>query len=168
MGRGEREILVWHHRLKNCSLKYLLRLSKRGVTPRKLNNTRILPPCVACLFGNFHKRIWRTKGKRSYRLFSKPSETRPGAMTSIDHMVSAQPGIILQFTGDLTHSRLWSSTVFVGHYSYYCYTHLIRVTSSEETLRAKEAYDLLLLTHRDRICTYRDNSESFYEPQFKE
>ena len=71
----------------------------------------------------------------------KPSETRPGAVTSIDQMVSAQPGIIPQVTGCLTHVIFWESTVFVDHYSYYCYTHLMRGASAEETLWEKEVYE---------------------------
>ena len=36
-------------------------------------------------------------------------------MTSIDQMKSAQPELISQFTGDLTHARFWADTVFVDH-----------------------------------------------------
>ena len=43
-GRGERELLVWHHRLNHCSFKYLLRLSKRLINTRKLIRFRNLPP----------------------------------------------------------------------------------------------------------------------------
>ena len=56
LGREEREILVWHHSLNHCSLKYLPRLSKRGIIPRKLRKVRTLPPYVDCLFGNYHRR----------------------------------------------------------------------------------------------------------------
>ena len=61
--QDERDLLVWHHRLNHCSLKSLIRLSKRGVIPRKLRKIRKLPPCVAFIFGNPHKRPWSTKGK---------------------------------------------------------------------------------------------------------
>ena len=38
MGQDKREILVWNHMMNHCSFKSLIRLSKRGITPRKLRN----------------------------------------------------------------------------------------------------------------------------------
>ena len=43
------------------------------------------------------------KGKQSRGSIKKPSETRPGAMNSIDQIVSYQQWDITQVTGDLTH-----------------------------------------------------------------
>ena len=126
LGQDEGDILVWNHNLNRCSFKYLLRLSKRLIITSNINKVRKLPPCVAYLFRKSHKRPWRTKGKHSGGSTRKPSETRPGAMTLIDKMVYDQPGLIHQVTGYLTHSRLWSYTVFLDHYSKYCYAQLIR------------------------------------------
>ena len=81
LGLDERELLVWNHRLNHCSLKYLLRVSKRGMIPRNLRNIRKLTACVACLFVNYHKRSWSIKGKHSGGSTRRPSETRPRAMT---------------------------------------------------------------------------------------
>ena len=110
------ELPVWHHRLNHCSLKYLLRLSKRGIIIKNLSKVKKLPPCVACMFGKSHKRPWSTKEKLS-GVFSP--ETRPRVMASIDQMLSSQPGITPQVTGDITHLRLWAATIFVDHYSDY-------------------------------------------------
>ena len=66
-------------------------------------------------------------------------------------MVSAQTGLIYQVTRDLTHTRFCVATLFVHHYSDYCYTHVMRGTSDEETLRAKEAYKRLAVTHGARV-----------------
>ena len=52
-------------------------------------------------------------------------------MTSIYQMISAQPGLIPQVTGDLTHTIILAASVFVDHYYRYCYAYLIRGTSSE-------------------------------------
>ena len=60
-------------------------------------------------------------------------------MTSIDQMVSSQPGPIPKLTGSITQVRFWAATVFVYQYSDYCYAHLMRGTSVEETREAKEA-----------------------------
>ena len=61
-------------------------------------------------------------------------------MISIDQMISAQPGLILQVTGALPNKKLWLAMVFVFRYYYYCYAQLMRGTSAEETLNAKETY----------------------------
>ena len=105
LARDERKLLVWHHILNHCSLKSLVRLSKRGVITRNIIRIRKIPPCVTCLFGNSHKRPCRTKGKQLDGSIRKPLDTRPGSMTPIDQMVSAQPGRIPQVTGGITHAR---------------------------------------------------------------
>ena len=56
--------------------------------------------------------------------------TRPGAMTSIYHMVISQPWLVLQVTGSITHARFWTATVFMYHYSDYCYAHIMRGNSA--------------------------------------
>ena len=63
LGRYEREILFWHHRLRHCSLKSLLIISNWGIVPRSIRKVRKIPPCVTCLFGKYHNRTWRNKGK---------------------------------------------------------------------------------------------------------
>ena len=83
-------------------------------------------------------------------------------------MVSDQPGIIPQFTGDLTHAIFWADTVFVDQYSNYFYAHLMRGTSYEETLHTKEAYERLASTHGARVCAYRYDNGIFTDTLFKE
>ena len=41
-------------------------------------------------------------------------------------------------------------------------------TSSEETLREKEAYERLAATHRSSVCAYREYKGRFSKPLFKE
>ena len=105
LGQNNRYLLVCHHRLNHFSFKSLIRISNIGIIPRKIKKIRKLPPFVAYLFGDSHKGPCRTKGKLSGGPIRKSSETRPGAMISIDQIVSSQPGIINQFTGALTHTR---------------------------------------------------------------
>ena len=131
LGWYEWELLVWHHRMNHCSFKYLLILSKRGIIPNNISRVRKLPPCVAFLFGNYHKRPWRTKGKLSGGSISNPLETIPGAMNSIDHIFSSQPELIPQVTRNLTHTIFWSATLYLYHYSKYFYTHIMRGDSYE-------------------------------------
>ena len=85
-------------------------------------------------------------------------------MNSIYHMVSVQPGLIPQVIGDITHARFWSATVFVDHYFNFYYTQLMRGTSGEETLQAKEVYKRLKATNGDRVCAYRGDNRRFADP----
>ena len=89
-------------------------------------------------------------------------------MTSIDQMVSAQPGLITQVTGALTHAIFCAATLSMYHYSDYCYTHLTRINQIEETLWKREAYKRLVATYRSRVCAYREDNERFADTLFKE
>ena len=89
LGQDEMEILVYHHSLNHYSFKSFLRLSRIGIIHNNIGNVKKLPPSVACLFVKYHRRPWRTKGNQLGGTIKKPSETIPGAMTSIDQMVSA-------------------------------------------------------------------------------
>ena len=84
------------------------------------------------------RRPWRTKGKKSGKIIG-PEEKEPGDGTSIDQIVSAQPGLISQMSGFLTNKRIWGTTTFVDHVSNYIYVNLMRDFTLKETLLAKEA-----------------------------
>ena len=60
------------------------------------------------------------------------------------------------------------SHFFLDHYSYYCYTHLMRETSAQDSLHAKESYKCLAVTHGTRVCAYRSHNERFSDTPFKE
>ena len=72
-------------------------------------------------------------------------------MEYIGNMVSTQPGLIPQVTGDLTHARFWTSTLILDNYYNYFYDHLMSGTSDEEKLQDKEAYKLLESTRGARV-----------------
>ncbi len=71
--------------------------------PLKLQDS--LPLCVACQFGTTHQCPWRTKGKKSSAIW-KPNQTKPGDGVSVDHIISAQPGLIPQMAGFLTSKQI--------------------------------------------------------------
>jgi hypothetical protein len=59
----------------------------------------------------------------------------PGARASTDQLVSAQPGLIPQISGRLTHQRVDEATVFVDHCSDHMYhVYLMRDLLLDETL----------------------------------
>ena len=89
-------------------------------------------------------------------------------MELIGHVVSDQPGIITQVTWELSHKILWAATLFVDHYSDYCYAQLMRGASSEEFLQAKEDHECLAATHEARIYNYRTDRGIYAETLFND
>jgi hypothetical protein len=72
----------------------------------------------------------------------------PGARGSTDQLVLAQPGLIPQISGKLTHQRINGSTIFVDHFSDHVYTYLMRDLTLDEMIAAKHGYECFLHSHR--------------------
>jgi hypothetical protein len=53
----EQEFLLIHHKLKHLPEKYLHRMARQGLIPKKFLKVS-LPPCAACIFGKQSKRPW--------------------------------------------------------------------------------------------------------------
>jgi hypothetical protein len=66
----------------------------------------------------------------------------PGARSLADQLVSAQPGLIPQISGKLTHQCVNGSTIFVDNFSDHVYAYLIRDLTLDETITAKHGYEL--------------------------
>jgi hypothetical protein len=60
--------------------------------------------------------IHGTPSKKKHPI-CKPTDDAPGKRASRDTLVSAQPGLIPQTSGSLTHLRIMGATVIVDHYS---------------------------------------------------
>ncbi len=101
------------------------------------------PICVVCFFGTAHKRPWRSKSKEIHPIRNK-SDNYPGAKASLDHLVSAQPGIIPQISGKPTGLQVNGATIFVDHNSDHVYVFLMRDLTPDETILAKHAYEWFL------------------------
>ena len=90
----QQEFMSWHHRLYHLPYRILFRLSSLSFLPKQLIECRNQPPlCVACQFGQAHRRPWRTKGQKSGSI-RRPEQTKPGDGVSVDQIVSAHPGLI--------------------------------------------------------------------------
>eukprot|EP00957_Ditylum_brightwellii_P030330 2296977-Ditylum_brightwellii.AAC.1 len=75
------------------------------VIPKAIKYVKKAPPCVACLLAKAQKQAWRSRGKHKH--MRKPYHDAPGKGTSVDHMISHQPGLVPQNIGTLTHDRYW-------------------------------------------------------------
>ena len=59
-------LLSWHHRLYHLPFARLFQLARWKILPRSILGCEAKPPlCVACQFGQAHRRLWRSKTKAS-------------------------------------------------------------------------------------------------------
>ena len=159
------EFLIWHNRLQHLPMTTMLALSKLGILPRRFQHTKSNQPiCASCLFVTAHRRPWRTKSKAGTIL--RASDDKPGRGVSTDQLVSAQAGLITQFSGHLTRSRIWGATISVDHFSDHVHVHLMRSASQDKTLTAKRAYERLVATHKVTIWQYHADNGRFAEKAF--
>ena len=162
----QQEFMSWHHRLYHLPFRHMFRLATLGILPKRLLECRAKPPmCVACQFGQAHRRPWRVKGKKSGSI-RKPEQKLPGDGVSVDQIVSAQPGLIPQMSGFLTSKRIWGCTTFVDHVSDYVYVHLMKDLTLDETLLAKEALEKLMAQAGRTIKHYHADNGRFADNGF--
>ena len=125
-------VLYWHTRLRHKHQKYIRRLAKRGIIPKRLEKVNIMPMCATCKLANASKINWKSSfSKKGIRT---PTDNKPGAGTSCDHLISHEPDLIPQVTRRLTHKRYCDPAIFTDHFSDLIYPHLIQSTSMEETM----------------------------------
>jgi len=165
----QQEFLSWHNRLFHMPFYRMYKLIKMGVLPKRLekcfneHHSKIV--CISCQFGKAHRRPWRTKGSPGGSI-RKASEQNPGDGTSVDQIVSAQPGLVPQMAGALTSDRIWGATIFVDHVTNYVYCHLMKALNLEETLIAKKAYEKHLSQMGHSVKHYRADNGRFHDQGF--
>ena len=165
---AQQELLSWHHRLYHLKFKRLFTLARLGVLPKNLLDCEsTVPLCLECQFGQAKRRAWRVKGQKPGSI-QKKSETKPGDGVSVDQIVSAQPGLIPQMSGFLTHERLWGATTFVDHVSDYVYVHLMKNFTIEETLSAKKAFEKIFSSAEHEVKSYRADNGRFADSKWQE
>ena len=103
------------------------------------------------MLGQAHRKPWRTK-KTKYgpaSLFREEDLKKPGGVIGVDHLISAQPGLVPQAKDSLTRARFWAATVFTD-----CATGLVHVG-----LMSDESGDLTLeAKHNLNICALPEAS----------
>jgi hypothetical protein len=143
-------------------------VAKLGKIPRHLASWKgRCPICVPCLFGQAHKCPWQSKSKEIHPIWKK-CDDHPGARASMDHLVSAQPGLIPQISGKLTCMQINGATVIVDHYSDHIYPFLMRNLSLKETLLKKKAYECFLSSIGVTAKAYHADNGWFADKGFKD
>ena len=163
-GNLSAELLHYHHRFGHASMSKLRKMAKAGVMPRRLGKCSV-PLCSSCLYGKATRRPWRTKGKRQH---IARTVTRPGQCVSIDQMESPTPGLIAQLRGIPTKKRYKCATVFVDQYSGLSFVYLQTSTNAEETVKAKEAFELYAATHGIVVEHYHADNGVFADRRFSD
>jgi hypothetical protein len=86
----------------------------------------------------------------------------------LDHLVSAQPGLIPQISGKLTGLRVNGATIFVDHHSDHVYVFLMRVLTLDETILAKHAYERFLSSIGVTSKAYHADNGQFADKGFRD
>ena len=120
--------------------------------------------CAACAFGKATRTPWRTKAKNR----RVQTATAPGQCVSVDQMESRAVGFVAQLKGRLTKGRYKVATIFVDHYSRLGYVHLQKDSTSKETLRAKDAFELYARDRGVQIKRYHADNGRFVDNAWKE
>ena len=79
----------------------------------------------------------------------------------MDQMVSPTPGMVAQMTGKLTTNRYMYAAVFVDHSSRFSYVYLQKISTVEETLEAKKAFESYAASHNLQILNYHADNGIF-------
>jgi hypothetical protein len=85
---------------------------------------------------------------------------------SVDQMISMQMGLVAQLKGKLTTQRYKAVTVFVEHFAGLCYIHMMTNTSSDETIKAKLAFEQFAANHFVKIKHYHADNGQFADNAF--
>ena len=101
--------------------------------------------------------------KSSHKVFVA---TKPGECISVDHMISMQVGFFAQFKGKLTSKWYHAMSIFVDHFSRLRFVHLMQDLLSDETIKAKEAFEQFAAEHGIAIKHYHCNNGCFADNSF--
>lgn len=165
ISEDQRELMAIHWKMKHLPFSDIKRLAEHGVIPKKFS--KVVPPiCPSCLMGKQHRKPWRGRGKKERRSIRKPEHNFAGANTSTDQMISPYGGLIPQLKGRLMRAKYYGATIFVDHHTDFTYVHLMRDTTGESTLEAKNAYERLMRRYGHKVLAYHADNGRYSENLF--
>ena len=144
-------------------MKYIKRLAKRGMIPRRLANVKRMPMFAACKLADATKKNWKIDFKKTCIRYG---DDKPGLGTSCDHLISHEPRLMSQVTGRLSHVKYCGVAVFTNHFSNVIFPHLITSTSMEETMNEKIVYERFATDHGVKVLHYRGDNMTYDEKAF--
>ena len=162
--RKQLRLLTIHETLGHLGFATLQLLARCGIISKDL--ATIHPPtCPGCAYGKARKRQSRYKGIQNRKKIRQGAS--PGAVVSIDQLISPTPGFVPIHRGLPTTKRYVGATIFVDHYSDFTYVHLMTEMTAAATVAAKEAFERLSASHNVRIHHYHCDNGLFDTKAFK-
>ena len=161
-----KEFMAWHVRLGHIGFPVMFKQCKVGLLPRRflaLEKKRII--CPHCSFGKAKRRAWRSKSSPGHIRSEK--DTQPGDATSMDHIISAQPGLVPRMDSKHTKDRIVAGCVFFDHVSGHSYTHLQTSVDNTQTIEAKRAYERFAQSHGVNLKRFHADNGIFAELKFR-
>jgi hypothetical protein len=119
---------------------------------------------VAYMFGKATRRPWRTRAPVNQ--LQVPPATAPGAVVSVDQLISSTPGFVGQMRGSLTLQRYKVSTIFIDHFSRLSYVHNQLSTAAAHTIEAKRAFERFTKVHGVLVRHYHADNHIFDSDAF--
>jgi hypothetical protein len=157
----QEETMSHHCCLHHTPFPKLITMAEKGEIPNCLAPLKgCCTICVACHFGQAHKRPWWSKSEQKHPI-SKSTDDATGKKAFLDQMVSAQPGLITQMSGCITNLRIIAATIFIDHFSDHVYVYLMKYLTLSETLLAKHAYEHFLALLGVESKAYHSDSAWF-------
>ena len=87
--------------------------------------------------------------------------------TSMDHIISAQPGLVPRIDSKHTRERISTGCVFFNHVSGLSYTHMQTSCNNEQTIEAKHAYERFATNHGVKLKRFHTDNGIFAENAFR-
>ena len=156
LSEAQKELLRWHFRLGHLNLRAIQFLMRSGALAnseamRRLHRaaSAVSPDlkCTACLYAK--QRLRSAPGQTTAVVRDRVDALRrdnlfPGQRISVDHFVCSTKGRLFASRGKTKETELFTGgCVFVDHASGYVHVELQKHLNTDETLLAKEAYELM-------------------------
>lgn len=155
-------LLRLYYQMSHLSFRSLRLMAENGHLSRKIMECPI-PKCTACMFGRATRRPWRTKSTINAKI---KITTQPGQCVSVDQLESPTPGLATQLRGIPTTLRYKAATIFVDHFSCMSNVHLQPTLSSQDTIKAKKAFEKFARSHGVIIKHYHADNGRFADNAF--
>ena len=162
-----KEFMAWHVRTGHLPFHKMFKLCKEGYLPKRfLKLKKVNLTCPHCIVSKCRRRAWRSKGLHGS--LRKSDEDQPGNKVSIDHLVSAQPGLVPRMDGRHTRERITGACVFIDNATRYSYTHLQTSLDGDQTVAAKNGFEYHSQTCGVNIDSYHADNGIFAEKKFRD
>jgi hypothetical protein len=169
---AQKLLMMWHFRFGHRNLpfvQHLLRLPIFHGEKYRAASRASLPKCAICEYSKAHAKS--TSGNtQSVNATTdgalKDGALRAGAKVSADHFESRLKGRTYTSYGRTTSDQFVGGCIFVDHMSGYVHVEHQMGFSSSETIRAKQNFEQLALSHGVLIEEYLTDNGVFSKTQF--